>query len=72
MAHVTLERWAPEHLALLSEANTAEMTQYIGGPEPDDDIVRRHERYLRLNAEGGAWMYAIVAVSYTHLTLPTN
>jgi len=61
MPSVTLVPWADEHLPLLFEANTAEMTRYLGGPESDDAVRDRHERYLRLCAEGSAWMYAIEA-----------
>lgn len=60
MAVVTLTPWAPEHLPSLIEADTPEMTRYLGGPEGDDEVRRRHERYLRSRTSGEAWMYAIV------------
>ncbi|WP_159500115.1 GNAT family N-acetyltransferase [Microbacterium sp. 18062] len=61
MAIVTLEPWAPQHLSLLIEANTAAMTRGLGGPESDEEVHRRHERYLRLNSSGETWMFAIQA-----------
>jgi RimJ/RimL family protein N-acetyltransferase len=35
------------------------MTHYLGGPESDDELRARHERYLRSPESGDAWMYAI-------------
>lgn len=61
MTVVTLEPWAPHHLSLLVEANTAAMTRYLGGPESDEEIHRRHERYLRQTASGEIQMFAIQA-----------
>lgn len=59
MPFVTLTPWAPEHLVLLAEANTAEMTRHLGGPESDEELRRRHDRYLRSRDDRSAWMYAI-------------
>lgn len=50
MTVVTLTPWAPEHLPLLIAANSPEMTQFLGGPESDDAILRRQERYVRASA----------------------
>ena len=61
MTGVTLEPWAPQHLSLLVEANTATMTRYLSGPESDEEIQRRHEQYLRQTASGEIWMFAILA-----------
>jgi RimJ/RimL family protein N-acetyltransferase len=46
---VTLVPWAPRHLPLLVAANTAEMTRHLGGPESDEEVRARHDRYLRLS-----------------------
>jgi RimJ/RimL family protein N-acetyltransferase len=56
---VTLERWAEGDLHLLERANTPEMTALLGGPEPDEDIPKRHERYLQSWIDGDAEMYRI-------------
>lgn len=61
MTDVTLAPWAPQHLPLLIAANTAPMTRHLGGPESDEEIRRRHQRYLRLDGSEGARMYAIQA-----------
>jgi RimJ/RimL family protein N-acetyltransferase len=58
---VTLAPWAPEHLPLLVQANTRDMTRYLGGPESDEEVRRRHERYLRSAAGGELQMFAIEA-----------
>ena len=50
MTVVTLTPWAPEYLQLLFAANSLEMTRYLVGPESDDEVRRRHERYLRASA----------------------
>lgn len=61
MTVVTLQPWGPQHLHLLVEANTPEMTQHLGGPESEQALLRRHERYLASGADGGARMFAIGA-----------
>ena len=61
MPIASLRPWAPEHLFLLVEANTAAMTRYPGGPENDDEVRRRHSRYLRLCADDAVCMFAIEA-----------
>ncbi|WP_460773667.1 GNAT family N-acetyltransferase [Microbacterium sp. GXF7504] len=61
MVDVVLAPWAPEHLPLLTAANTPGMTRFMGGPEPAAHIPRRHERYLAATEPGGTRMFAIVA-----------
>ena len=58
---VTLERWDASDLGVLERANTPEMTRYLGGPETAEELIERHERYLRLNASGEAHMFRIDA-----------
>ncbi|MFG2643509.1 hypothetical protein ACGFYP_21365 [Streptomyces sp. NPDC048370] len=36
-------------LETLHRQNTPEMTEHLGGPEPEQAIVDRHRRYLRLD-----------------------
>jgi RimJ/RimL family protein N-acetyltransferase len=59
MAAVSLVPWASQHFPLLVAANSPDMTRYLGGPESDDELRARHERYLRLRQTGQAWMSAI-------------
>ena len=56
---VTLRRWGTEDHPLLELSNTPEMTRYLGGPESPEELRKRHERYLRLNAAGEAHMFRI-------------
>lgn len=60
MTELALLPWADDDLATLRRSNTAEMTEYLGGPESDEALVARHERYLRLCREGTAHMFRIV------------
>lgn len=58
---ITLEDWGDGHLELLRALNTPEMTAHLGGPESDEQIIARDEKYVRFSAlpEGGT--YVIVA-----------
>ncbi|WP_127792528.1 GNAT family N-acetyltransferase [Agromyces sp. LHK192] len=57
---VELEPWGPGDRHLLDRANTPEMTRYLGGPETDEQLADRQERYLRGWREGTSWMFRIV------------
>jgi RimJ/RimL family protein N-acetyltransferase len=52
---VRLEAWTEGDLDLLRRTNVPEMTEHLGGPESDDEILARHQRYL--DSEG---MFRIV------------
>jgi RimJ/RimL family protein N-acetyltransferase len=41
--------------------NTPAMTEHIGGPESDDEVITRHENYLRYWNKGSARMFVIEA-----------
>lgn len=56
---VELRRWADGDLEVLRRANTPDMTAHLGGPETDEQVSERHQRYLRLNASGEACMLRI-------------
>ncbi|WP_308797434.1 GNAT family N-acetyltransferase [Agromyces silvae] len=60
MSDVALRPWAADDLETLRRANAPEMMTYLGGPETEEQLVARHERYLRLGSEGAAWMFRIV------------
>jgi RimJ/RimL family protein N-acetyltransferase len=60
MHGVRLRRWTDVDLELLRAANTPEMNRFLGGPEPDAAIPRRHERYLRGWDTDGPRMFAVV------------
>ncbi|WP_324615628.1 GNAT family N-acetyltransferase, partial [Streptomyces sp. NRRL F-4489] len=55
---VRIEPWAPDGLDLLRRANTPVMTRYVGGPETEEQLARRHRRYLADEEPGR--MYRIV------------
>ncbi|MFF4490633.1 GNAT family N-acetyltransferase [Streptomyces sp. NPDC001544] len=47
---VRLEPWSQDDFWLLQRLNTPEMTEHLGGPETEEQVVTRHGRYLRLEA----------------------
>ncbi|WP_448811435.1 GNAT family N-acetyltransferase [Agromyces bauzanensis] len=53
MTDVTLRPWSADDLDLLRRANTPELMDQMGGVETDEQVVARHERYLRLPEGGG-------------------
>ena len=59
-ADVRLRRWTDVDLPLLWAANTPDMTRFLVAPEPDEQILRRHERYLRGWDVDDPRMFAIV------------
>ncbi|WP_102191927.1 GNAT family N-acetyltransferase [Microbacterium aurantiacum] len=60
MSELSLRRWSVDDLDLLHRANTLDMTAHLNGPETDDQVIARHERYLRLQDGGEAWMFVVV------------
>jgi RimJ/RimL family protein N-acetyltransferase len=57
---IRLEHWAEEDFPLLVKLNAPEMTEHLGGPETDEQLRRRHERYVRLADSTEAFIYKIV------------
>jgi hypothetical protein len=51
---IQLRPWSADDLDLLMALNTPDMTEHLGGPESDEQIRRRHERYVRLSADDGS------------------
>jgi len=49
---VSLEPWSECGLDLLRKTNTPEMTEHLGGPETEEQLVARHRRYLDPEANG--------------------
>ena len=58
---VTIKPWQPEDLALLRALNTPEMTRYLGGPESEDQVLARHDRYLGADGVTVAMFRVVVA-----------
>jgi len=60
MTDVELQPWSDDDLDLLRRANTHELMDQLGGPETDEQVIARHERYLRMQREGTAHQFRIV------------
>jgi len=43
---LTLDEWTEDSLDLLRRCNTPEMTEHLGGPETEEQLLSRHVRYL--------------------------
>lgn len=56
---VAIAPWSNDDLQLLFRANTPELMDQLGGPESDEQVRARHERYLRLAADGRGMQFRI-------------
>ncbi|WP_123041636.1 GNAT family N-acetyltransferase [Cohnella candidum] len=59
---VKIETWSEADLDLLRQLNAPEMTEHLGGPETEEQILARHERYLKIEGRGTGRMFRIVAL----------
>lgn len=59
MPEITLHPWSADDLDLLRRANTPELMDQMGGVETDEQVIARHERYLRLQSEGTGFQFRI-------------
>jgi RimJ/RimL family protein N-acetyltransferase len=57
---IRLETWTDAGLSLLRQANTPEMTAHLGGPETEEKLLDRHQRYLRSAGVRAGQMFAVV------------
>jgi RimJ/RimL family protein N-acetyltransferase len=65
---VELRAWSDEDLPLLVRLmGDPAMTEHLGGPENDEKIRWRHQRYLDLPSSGGGRMFAIAVAPDGHL-----
>ncbi|MDX6356428.1 MAG: hypothetical protein QOF98_3331 [Streptomyces sp.] len=55
---VQLRPWSRDDFWVLGRTNAPEMTEHLGGPETEAQLVARHQRYLRIDGDGGR-MYTI-------------
>lgn len=61
MADVVLQPWSEDDLALLEKLlGEPDMMVHLGGPESPQQILERHQRYLRLPETGNDRMFTIV------------
>jgi RimJ/RimL family protein N-acetyltransferase len=59
MSAIQLEPWADEDLGLLQRLNTPEIWAHLGGPETDEQVLKRHARYLAIETGAGG-MFTVV------------
>ncbi|WP_431965570.1 GNAT family N-acetyltransferase [Actinacidiphila sp. bgisy160] len=59
-ARVRIEPWSEGDLDLLRRANAPAMMRHLGGPETEEQLLVRHERYLASGSEEGGGMFSIV------------
>ncbi|MGC4896101.1 GNAT family N-acetyltransferase [Micromonospora sp. DT31] len=57
---VRLEPWSESALDLLCRINTPQMRRHVGGPEPEEQLLARHRRYLAMPATGQGCMFAVL------------
>ncbi|GAA0687714.1 GNAT family N-acetyltransferase [Kitasatospora atroaurantiaca] len=57
---VRIEPWADHALDLLRRLNAPEMTEHLGGPETEEQILARHQRYLAIAGSGTGRMFRVV------------
>ena len=58
---IELQRWSDDDLPLLKKLlGDPEMMKYLGGPESEEQIVQRNQRYARHPETGTAHMFKIV------------
>jgi RimJ/RimL family protein N-acetyltransferase len=55
-----IEPWAEGDLALLRRINAPEMMENLGGPETEEQVVARHQRYVQIGETGTDRMFRIV------------
>ena len=51
-AQVRLVAWSSEDLPLLVRLNAPEMTEHLGGPETEEQVLLRHQRYVAVARSG--------------------
>lgn len=60
-ADLILRPWSEEDLPLLEKLlGDPAMMEHLGGPETPEQILRRHQRYLRLPESGTDYMFTIL------------
>ena len=57
---IRLEAWTDADLSLLRQVNTPEMMAHLGGPEAEEQLLDRHQRYLRLVDPQDGQMLAVL------------
>ncbi|WP_044639995.1 GNAT family N-acetyltransferase [Risungbinella massiliensis] len=55
---IRIEPWTDTDLALLHRLNAPEMMKHLGGPESEEQIIKRHNRYKNMGDTG--CMFSII------------
>lgn len=55
---IQIKPWEDKDLDLLFRLNAPEMMQHLGGPESEEQILKRHKRYLEVSDRGS--MFSII------------
>ena len=55
---IELRPYSEDDFPILKRQNQPDMTEFLGGPESDEKLLDRHQRYVNLEA-GKAYMYVI-------------
>ena len=59
MSGLDLRLWSDGDLGVLWAINTPSMKRHLGGPETEQQLLRRHRRYLDETATGTLMMYVV-------------
>ncbi|MFE4142315.1 GNAT family N-acetyltransferase [Peribacillus sp. YIM B13472] len=49
---IEIKPWEDKDLELLFQLNAPEMMEHLGGPESNEQILKRHQRYLQIGDKG--------------------
>ncbi len=60
---IVLRPWSDGDLALLRRTNSPEMTAFLGGPESEEKLAERHQRYLGIDGDRGRMYVVLVAAT---------
>ena len=60
MTQVRIEQWTGHDLDLVVAMNALELMTELGGPETDEKLVERHNRYFSGWERGTSWMFRIM------------
>ncbi|MFJ8577290.1 GNAT family N-acetyltransferase [Micromonospora sp. NPDC093277] len=60
MTEVRVARWSSDDLELLRQLNSHDVREHTGGPETDEEVAARHERYLAGPGPRSGHMYTVV------------
>jgi len=62
---VELVPWGEDDLWLLRRTNAPEMTEHLGGPETEEQLLRRHRRYVGTGEPGRMYRVVLTATGET-------